>query len=119
MEPITLITTALTLATPFLIKSGESFAEKVGEDIWDVIKSPFVKKNVEVPTKVDSINEKNELIKLIQNELKENAQYKEELENAVEKGKEQLNSYSQQNINNNAEVQKQINIQTNSGSIQM
>ncbi|AZB00157.1 hypothetical protein EG359_11210 [Chryseobacterium joostei] len=119
MEPITLITTALTLATPFLLKTGESIAEKVGEDIWAVIKSPFTKKNIEMPININSEEEKNKLFNLIQNEIAENAQYKEELTVAIENGKQQLNSYSQQNINNNAEVQKQINIQSNTGSIQM
>lgn len=33
MEPVTLITTALAIATPYLIKSGEKIAENVGEDI--------------------------------------------------------------------------------------
>ena len=119
MEPITLITTALTLATPFLLKTGESIAEKVGEDIWAVIKSPFTKKNIEMPININSEEEKNELFNLIQTEIAENAHYKEELTLAIENGKQQLNSYSQQNINNNAEVQKQINIQSNTGSIQM
>lgn len=119
MEPITLITTALTLATPFLIKTGESFAEKVGEDIWQVIKNPFTRKNIEIPTDINLEQEKNELIYLIQSELAENLQYKEELKVAIEKGEQQLNTYTQQNINNNAEIQKQINIQNNTGSIQM
>lgn len=119
MEPITLITTALTLAAPYLIKSGESFAEKIGEDIWETIKSPFKKKDVEIPTNIESTSEKELLINLIQNEIAENPEYKNNLKNAIEKGEQQLNSYHQQNVNNNGEVQKQINIQSNTGSIQM
>ena len=33
MEPITLITTAIALATPYLLKTGESIAESIGEDV--------------------------------------------------------------------------------------
>lgn len=119
MEPITLITTALTLASPFLLKTGESIAEKVGEDLWEVIKSPFGKKHIEIPTNINSEDEKTKLINLIEEELSNNTQYKEELTAAIENGNQLLNSYSQQNINNSAEVQKQINIQSNTGSIQM
>lgn len=119
MEPITLITTALAMATPYLLKTGESIAEKVGEDIWNVIKTPFVKKNVDIPFDLNSEEAKNKLIDLIKDEISQDIQYQNLLRIAIERGNEQLNSYSQQNINNNAEVQKQINIQTNSGSIQM
>lgn len=119
MEPITLITTAVAMATPYLLKTGESFAEKVGEDIWNVIKSPFVKKNIDIAFDFNSEEEKNKLIDLIKDEISQDIQYQNLLRIAIERGNEQLNSYSQQNVNNNAEVQKQINIQTNSGSIQM
>ena len=43
MEPVTLITTAIALATPYLLKTGESIAEGIGEDIWKLIKKPFTK----------------------------------------------------------------------------
>jgi hypothetical protein len=45
IEPIALATTALTIATPYLLKSGEAIAEKIGEDIWKLIKKPFKGKN--------------------------------------------------------------------------
>ena len=38
MEPITIITTALALATPYLAKTGEKVAEKIGEDVWNMLK---------------------------------------------------------------------------------
>ncbi len=43
MDAVTLVTTAIALASPFLLKSGEAMAEKIGEDLWNVIKKPFVK----------------------------------------------------------------------------
>lgn len=120
MEPITLITTALALATPYLIKSGEKIAEGIGEEIWNLIKKPFMK-NHETPFSIDITQkeEKDNLINLLSEEIEKDSNYKIELQKAVENGKKQLNAYYQQNINNNGNIEKQINIQHNSGNIQM
>ena len=70
MEPITLITTALALATPYLIKSGEKIAEGIGEEIWNLIKKPFIK-NDETPFSIDITQkeEKDKLINLLSEEI--------------------------------------------------
>ena len=44
MEILTLATTALTLAKPFLEKIGEGTSRKIGEDIWNLIKKQFQRK---------------------------------------------------------------------------
>ena len=120
MEPVTLITTALTLATPYLKKAGEKIAVGVGEDIWKLIKKPFSKKDeVALITDVQTESEKEKLKVALLEKINSDSTYKLELENAVEKGQKILNEYYQQNINNSGNIEKQINIQENKGNIQM
>ena len=52
-------------------------------------------------------------------EIEKDNNFKIELQAAVDKGEKQLNAYYQQNIRNNGNIEKQINIQQNSGNIQM
>lgn len=120
MEPITLITTAIALATPYLLKTGESIAEGIGEDIWKLIKKPFTKdKEDQLSIDINKQEDKDKLVTLLLEEIGKDNNFKQELESAVEKGQKDLNAYYQQNINNNGEIGKQINIQHNSGNIQM
>lgn len=118
MDVITLATTALMLAKPFFEKTGEGVARKIGEDIWNLIKSPFVKnkqlsEDSEKPSNLETFKES-----LIE-ELKTNEEFKNILQSNVNTFQKQLNEGFQQNINNNDKVEKQINIQSNSGNIQM
>ena len=118
MEPITLITTAIALATPYLLKTGESIAEGIGEDIWKLIKKPFTKdKETQFSIDINQKEEKDKLVKLLLGEIGKDDNFKLELETAVEKAQKDLNAYHQQNINNNGNIEKQVNIQTNSGDI--
>jgi organic radical activating enzyme len=118
MEPITLVTTALSLATPFLIKTGEKIAENIGEDIWNLIKKPFSKKKQEaLESDLQKDSEKKKIIEAIVAKLNSDLQYKVDLENAVDKAQKELNAYYQQNINNNGNIAKQINIQNVTGNI--
>lgn len=115
MEPITIITTALALASPYLAKTGEKVAEKIGEDVWNMIKKPFKKDEkkqlfTESPNEAQLEKIKEELILKVQN----NESYKNELLQTITEAKANLN---QQNINNQGKVEKQINIQTNTGDI--
>jgi len=120
MEPITLIGAAITLATPYLLKTGESIAEGIGKDIWELIKKPFTKdKEAQFTIDIKSQKEKNKLTNLLLEEINKNASFREELEAAVKKGQKDLKAYYQQNINNNGDIEKQINVQHNSGNIQM
>jgi hypothetical protein len=120
MEPITLIATAIELASPYLLKTGEKIAEGIGEDIWKLIKKPFTKdKNTEFEIDINSQQEKEKLFVLLNEKLVEDVEFKKELESAVEKAQKELNAYYQQNINNSGQIEKQINIQNNTGNIQM
>jgi hypothetical protein len=118
MEPITLITTAIAMATPYLLKTGETIAEGIGEDLWKLIKKPFIKNNdSHFSIDITHQDEKDKLINLLMEEIDKDDSFKEELERAVLKGKKELDSYNQQNINNNGNIDKQVNIQSNSGDI--
>ena len=117
MEPITIATTALTIATPYLVKAGEGLAQKVGEDVWNLIKKPFSKKKqeeifVESPTEEQLAVIKTEL----ESEIRNNIEFKNELLGRINEAQNELN---QQNINNHGSVEKQINIQNNSGNINL
>jgi len=118
MDAITLATTALSLVGPFLEKTGEGVARKVGEDIWNFIKSPFVKdgklsSSSDVPVDIEIL--RDNLIERI--EADEN--FKNDLLSTVKAGQQELIGNFQQNIENREKVEKQINIQSNSGNIQM
>jgi hypothetical protein len=120
MELITLISTAIELATTYLIKTGESIAESIGEDIWKLIKKPLTKeKENQLLFDINKKEDKEKLVTLLFKELDMDNNFKQELETAVHKGLKDLNSYYLQNINNNGEIGNQINIQHNNGKIQL
>ena len=83
MDIITLASTALALAQPFLNKVGEGVSRKVGEDIWNLIKKPFSKNEEVNETKFLENTEdfKQELIV----KLNEDLNFKNELISLVEK----------------------------------
>lgn len=113
MDIVTLASTAITLATPFLQKIGEGTSRKIGEDIWNLIKKPFSKKEKDVDSLTpDEI--KTELVNI----LNEDSSFKNELEKLVQKSQSQLNSVSQ-NIQNNGNIEKQVNVGNNIGDINL
>ncbi|OAV66752.1 hypothetical protein Barb4_02756 [Bacteroidales bacterium Barb4] len=118
MDIITLATTALSFVTPFLIKTGEKFAEGVGEDIWNLLKRPFSKKEQKsLEANIQNDSEKDKIIKEIIAKINSDRQYKAELENAVIDAQKVLIAHNQQNINNNGNIEKQVNIQNVTGNI--
>jgi len=118
MEPISIATTALSFAAPFLLKTGEKIAENIGESIWNLIKKPFSKKEQEsLESDLQKDSNKEKAIETIIAKLNSDLQYKVDLENAVSKAQQELTAYYQQNINNNGNIEKQINIQNVTGNI--
>lgn len=119
MGLLLLAQTALTLATPFIIKSGEKIAENVGEEVWSFITKTFDSANDKLLIKqVEIDNDPKVLeIKLLE-KIKEDSEFADKLKEIVENAQKNIKENAQQ-INNNAAIEKQINIQNNSGSIQM
>lgn len=118
MDPLTLVTAALTLATPYLIKSGEKIAEGIGEEIWNLIKKPFTKKEVVIlDSDLQNDIEKEQLMTALLEKINLDNNFKQELENAVTKAQKVLKANYQQNINNNGQIDKQINVQNLTGDI--
>lgn len=109
MDITLLAQTAIALAMPFLNKIGEGTSRKVGEDIWALIKKPFQAKGLE-------LNEANlEQSKTdIEQMLAEDEIFKAELEDFIN---QHQTSAMQQNIQNNAAIEKQVNITNNSGNL--
>ena len=112
METITLVTTAFTLAKPFLEKIGEGTSRKIGEDIWNLIKKPFTKRGKDINgLSMDEIN--SELTQI----LTEDFNFKKELEEFITNA--QKVDAINQNIQNNGNIEKQVNIGSNVGNISL
>lgn len=118
MEPMTLLSAAMTMLTPYLVKSGEKIAEEMGGSLWTWIKSKFNGK-AELPAN-PSESDQQEIQKQLMMAVASDSQFAKELEEIMEKirtsGQE---SSGQMNIINNATVQKQVNITNNSGSFNL
>lgn len=117
MDPITLVTTAVAITTPFLIKSGEKLAESIGEDMWNWIKKKFTKKEEEeiLINPQDGLEER--LSKVLLEKIESNPDLKKELEAALLNIEKTHQSYFQQNITTNGNIEKQVNIQEVTGNI--
>lgn len=118
MELLTLASSAIGLSMPYLVKTGEAIAEKIGEDIWSLVKSIFSSEEQEtVQNQLVNGENNDEIIQLLIDKLNERSDLKNQLETAVVKGQSELSN--NQTINNNGAIEKQININQNSGNIQM
>jgi hypothetical protein len=117
MEPLTLATTALALATPYLIKTGEKIAENIGESIWKLISRPFSKEDEKsLASSIQHGEAKDRFITDLIEKINSDNHFRQELENAVHNAQKSLNA-SQQNITNNGQIEKQVNIQNITGDI--
>jgi hypothetical protein len=118
MDIITLATAAISLATPFLVKTGEKIAEGIGKDIWNLLKKPFSKKEQEkLEADIQENSEKDKIIEVLIAKINSDQQYKAELENAVIEAQKSLTAYNQQKIINNGNIGKQVNVQNVTGNI--
>lgn len=117
MEPITLITSAMTMLTPYLIKSGEKIAEEMGASLWSWIKGKF-SNNQQLPTS-PSESDKNTIELQLMSEIARNAEFALSLEKKIQELKQKSCSQGIMNIENNCTVEKQVNITNNSGSISL
>jgi len=113
METITLITTALALAKPFLEKIGEGTSRKIGEDIWNLIKKPFLTKGKDI----EQLNGEELKIELAHT-LAEDPNFKKELEEFITNAQSKIDAINQ-NIQNNGNIEKQVNIGSNVGNISL
>lgn len=111
MEIINLATTALALASPFIEKIGEGSAKKIGEDIWNLLKKPFVKKGKDIET-MDKEDIQSTLIEV----LNEDAELKSELEKIIVNSQTKIDTLNQ-TINNTGNIEKQVNIGNVNGNV--
>lgn len=116
MEAVNLALLAYTFVKPFIEKGVEGLSTKIGEDIWTLIKSPFQKngtKNIEEFAKdnPEQFKKQLELALLNDDTLRTSLQEK------VEKAQIELSGNFKQNINNHGTIDKQVNIQSNTGNI--
>ena len=113
MDNITLATTALTLITPFLNKIGEGTARKVGEDIWNLLKSPFQTKN-----KIIEEMGINDIKTILIEILNEDINFKNELESFVLNSQTNIENIHQ-TITNNGSIEKQVNVGNITGNVSL
>lgn len=116
MDILTLASTAYILSKPFLEKTGEGVARKVGEDIWNLIKSPFVKKGKD-DIEALAISDKEAFTKELQQQLQDDPELTKQLTELVNNSQNLLSGNFQQNINSYGEVAKQVNVQIVNGGI--
>lgn len=115
MDIATLAVTVYGLARPFLEKTGEGVARKIGEDIWNLIKSPFLRKKGD-DVKSENITEL-EFTEILSEELQSHPELIPQLNHLISEAQITIQNSGSQNITNNAEIQKQLNIKTNTGPI--
>ena len=113
MDIITLATTALTLASPYIEKIGEGTARKIGEDIWNLLKKPFSNKNKEIENM-----KKEEIQSTLVEVLIEDENFKNELEKYVVQAQIKIDNLNQ-TITNNGNIEKQVNIGNVNGNISL
>lgn len=118
MDPMYLITAAMTMLTPYFEKSGGKIAEEMGSSLWKWIKSKFNGK-AELPAN-PSKSDQQEIKKKLMTAVTSDDQFAKELEEIMKRIRTSGQELTgQMNIINNDTVQKQVNITNNSGSINL
>ncbi len=119
MDIPTLALTALTLAKPFLEKTQEGMAKKIGEEIWTFIKKPFAQKTEDNVAEELAKSNEVEFTRQLEEKLRIDPEMVSKLTEIVNQAQTILNGNLQQNINSYEKIEKQVNIQNNTGNIQM
>ncbi len=116
MDPITLSSAAISIITPFIVKTGEAIVQKTGEKLWKWLNIKF--KKDEIKTKTGNMNTGDfDIIKgVILDKINNDKEFKIALEKEIEKAK---TSISKMTVINKETVEKQININKNFGDITM
>lgn len=117
MEPLTLITAAMTMLMPFLTKAGEKFSEEMGTSLWTWLKSKFSNEH-NIPDAITSADINNIQMALMQL-ITSNPEFAHELEAKMNEIRNQDTATGQMNVVNNGTVQKQSNVKTNNGTINL
>lgn len=118
MEPITIITTAMEILTPFFMKTGEKFGENIGESLWTWIKRAFAKnEDKQQLPKLSDLDFQEKLKALLVEKINLDKKFKKELQHEVENAQKDIKANYQQNIENKGDIEKQIIIQENNGNI--
>lgn len=117
MDPVTLITSAMTLLTPYLVKSGEKLSEEIGASLWSWLKGKF-SNNKQMPAS-PAESDKNAIQLWLMSKIAENAEFSLSLEKKIQELEQKSYSQGNMNVENNGTVEKQINITNNSGSISL
>ncbi len=118
MDPIALVAVTLQVLSPFFKKAGDKFAEKIGEYVWGWIKKSFSGKKEPKCPSPDGAGEE-ELKATLLNRLNSDEEFKAQLESLIRDSQSNLAAHYEQHIENHGTVEKQINIQHNSGHITM
>ena len=114
MDPITLLTSAITMLSPYMVKSGEKVAEEMGASLWNWLKSKLAAKK-QFPENVSKADLNTVQLQLM-SEISTDSEFAKALETKIAEIKSCCNQHAMK-VENNATIQKQVNITHNSGSI--
>lgn len=114
MDPITLITTAMTMLSPYIVKSGEKMSEEMGASLWNWLKSKFATKKL-LPETVSKADLNTVQLQLM-SEISSDSEFAKALEAKIAEIKSGCNQNAMK-VENNGTVEKQLNITNNSGNI--
>jgi hypothetical protein len=117
MDLLTLAPTAIAMAKPFLKATNDGLGRKIGEDIWNLIKKPFQKKNKEEELKELILNDEMEFSLQLQQHLIDDPAFAKLVSEIVANSQQSLANSLKQNVTNNEKVEKQLNAQTINGNV--
>lgn len=100
---------------PYAIKAGEGLASKIGENLWDGIKQLFSKKGQTPPPLPVDETSRLQFEDILKYHISNNPDFANELNELLAKVSKDINS--KQDIHNFGSVEKQVNIQENSGTM--
>jgi hypothetical protein len=117
MDLLTLASTAIAMAKPFLEATNDGLGKKIGEDIWNLVKKPFQKTNKEEELKEQVLNDELAFSSQLQQHLINDPSFAKSILEIVTNSQQLLNNSFKQTVTNNEKVEKQLNAQNINGNV--
>lgn len=116
MDPLTLITAAMTMLSPYLTKAGEKISEEMGTSLWSWLKSKFSKGH-NMP-EVATVDDTNKIQMALMQLISSSPTFAQELETKMKEIKSSTSSSGgQMNVINQGTVENQVNASVITGNI--
>lgn len=112
---MTLLSTTMTVLTPYIATAGEEFSKQMGKDLWMWLKGKILTKLPSNP----SIKDQEDIKKILEEELDNNRFFAKELLLKIDELQKANSGQGDQIVINNAEIGKQVNLKDNYGTIDL